>query len=70
MNVCCLKRYLSMRIGVRMIVIYYGSRNKIEKYDGFLFKIYNKIFVMKLGDGTIKCFSYCDILTKTIRIYI
>ena len=65
-----LRRYLSTKIGFRIIVIYFGSRNRIEKYDGILFKTYDNVFSIKLCNGIIKCFSYGDILTKTIRIYI
>lgn len=65
-----LRQYLSTKIGMYIVVIYYGSRNKIEKYDGFLYRVYNNVFSIKTNTGDVKSFSYGDILTKTIRIYI
>lgn len=70
MNIKLIKKYLSSKIGSKMIIIYYGSRNRKERYEGILVKIYYNIFTIKLWNGEIKSFSYNDILTKTIQIYI
>ena len=70
MNIRNIKRYLSFKIGWRITVIYYGSRNRREKYVGILNCLYNNVFTIILDEGGIKCFNYCDILTKTIQIYI
>ena len=70
MNLKLIKRYLASRIGSKIVIIYYGSRNKKERYDGILLKIYYNIFSIRLCNGYIKSFSYNDILTKTIQIYI
>lgn len=65
-----IKDYLSMKIGCRIIVIYYGSRNRKSKYIGILSNLYANIFTVRLANGDIKSFSYIDIITKTIRICI
>ena len=70
MNINYIKRYLQHRLGDRIIVIYYGSRNRRERYEGILYRLYNNIFVVKLASGEIKSFVYIDIITKTIQIYI
>ncbi len=70
MNINYIKRYLMIKIGSPVIIIYYGSRNKKEKYMGILSKIYNNVFIVKLYNGDIKSFSYNDILTKTVQLYI
>ncbi len=70
MNIRQIKGYLYTKIGSRIVVVYYGSRNKKEKYKGILFKLYDNVFIIKLNTGEIKSFSYCDILTKTVQIYI
>ena len=70
MNIKVIKRYLASKVGSRIIVIYYGSRNRKERYDGFLFKVYPNVFIIKLTGGEIKSFTYIDILTKNIQIYI
>ena len=33
MNIKCIREYLVSKIGSKIIVIYYGSRNKKERYD-------------------------------------
>ena len=70
MNIKYIKRYLATKIGSKMVVIYYGSRNHKEKYEGYLWKTYANVFIMKLYTGEIKSFTYIDILTKNIQIYI
>ena len=70
MNTKYIKRYLATKIGSKIVVIYYGSRNRNEKYHGYLWKIYDNVFVIKLSTGEIKSFTYIDILTKIIQIYI
>ena len=65
-----MRQYLITKIGAYIVIIYYGSRNRIERYEGVVFRIYNNVFLIKLLNGDTKSFSYNDILTKTIRIYI
>jgi len=68
MNIISIKNYLRTKIGSRIVVIYYGSRNRKEIYKGVLCKLYGNIFTIRLVNGDIKSFSYCDILTRTIRV--
>ena len=70
MNIKNIRAYLSRKIGSRIVVIYYGSRNRKERYEGIIFKIYRNIFTIRLCNGDIKSFSYFDIMTKTIKIYL
>ena len=70
MNIKYIRRYLMTRVGSKIVVIYYGSRNRREKYEGYLWKIYNNVFIIKLLTGEIKSFNYIDISTKNIQIYI
>ena len=70
MNINHIKRYMATKIGVPITVIYYGSRNRKERYKGILWKLYANVFVVRLHSGESKCFAYTDILTKTIQIYI
>jgi len=68
MTIDKIKICLSKLLGLRVVVIYYGSRNRIERYDGCILKLYQNVFTIKLHNGDIKCFSYIDVLTKTIKI--
>ena len=70
MNIRQIKRYLATKIGSRLVLVYYGSRNRKERYEGILWKLYNNVFTIKICTGEIKSFTYIDILTKTIQIYI
>jgi uncharacterized protein Veg len=70
MNIREIKRYLRYKVGSNVVIVYYGSRNKKEKYKGVVYKTYDNVFTIKVDEDIIKCFSYNDILTKTVQIYI
>ena len=63
-----IKIILNDLVGKKVIVIYNGGRNKKEKYYGVISKLYRNIFTIKLDNGIIKSFSYCDVLIKTVKI--
>ena len=64
-----IKDNIKNNIGSRVNIIYNGSRNKKEEYDGVITEMYNNIFIVKLSTDEVKCFSYSDILTNTIEIF-
>ena len=70
MNINSIRNYLFTKVGSNILVIYYGSRNKKEKFFGILYNVYKNIFIIKLPCGEVKSFSYNDILTKTVQICI
>ena len=70
MNIKIIRNYLFSKVGSRVTIVYYGSRNRKERYEGIIYKVYRNIFTLKLAGGDVKCFSYKDILTKTIQIYV
>ena len=65
-----IKDNIDNNLGEFVKVIYNGSRNKREEYSGIITETYNYIFIIKTCSEEIKSFSYKDILTKTIQIYI
>ena len=70
MNFKLIRKYLSSKVGNKVKIIYYGSRNKKERYEGILYNTYCNIFVIKTLSGELKSFSYIDILIKNIRVLI
>ena len=70
MNIKNIKNYLKTKVGSNVLIVYYGSRNRKEKFNGILYKLYSNIFTIKLYNGEVKSFSYSDILTKTIQMCI
>ena len=70
MNIKNIKNYLKTKVGSNVLIVYYGSRNRKEKFNGVLYKLYSNIFTIKLYNGEVKSFSYSDILTKTIQMCI
>jgi len=55
--------------GNNVKVIYNGSRNKKEEYEGIIKEVYNYIFIIKTDGNEVKSFSYRDVLTNTIDLY-
>ena len=68
MNIQMIRSYLKNKIGSNIVIVYYGSRNRKEIYKGILCKLYGNIFTIRLANGEVKSFSYCDIVTRTIRV--
>ncbi len=67
MNLDLVKEQLSKNINKKVIVTVYGMRNKINRYEGTLYKIYPNIFSIMMN-GTEKSFSYNDYITGDIKI--
>lgn len=70
MTINKIKDNIGSNIGKKMKVIYNGSRNKTEEYEGIISEIYDSIFILKLDSGLNKSFSYTDILVGVIDIEI
>ena len=68
MTLSKIKYNINSLIGKKVVVIFFGSRNKIDRYVGTVYKTYKNIFTIKLASGNIKSFSYIDVLTKTVKI--
>jgi len=43
------------------------GRNKMEEYEGYIDNIYNRVWTFKTKKD-LKCFSYNDLLIKTVII--
>ena len=58
MTISKIKNLLSSLIGKRVKVIYYG----------YIYKLYQNVFLIKDDECCAKSFSYVDVLTKTVKI--
>lgn len=71
MTVEKVKQELNNHIGDVVTIKYNLGRNKFEKYDVIIKKLYNHVFLVEVNkehSSEIKSFSYSDVLTKTIKI--
>lgn len=68
MNGKFMKKKLEPYIGKDVKIHYNLGRNKSEKYSGRIVKLFPNIFLFEDDNGTTKCFSYSDILMKTIKL--
>jgi len=69
MNIEIIKNDLRSKVGKKVCVTVYGMRNKVNRYEGVVHKIYPNIFTIMYEDEE-KSFTYCDVITKDITVKI
>lgn len=67
MNIDLVKQKIESNINKKVIVTVYGLRNKVSRYEGFLYKTYPNIFSI-IYNGVEKSFSYNEYITGDIKI--
>ena len=67
MNIETVKDNITKNIGKKVIVTVYGMRNKVNKYEGVLYKVYPNIFSIMTDYGE-KSFSYNEYITGEVKI--
>ena len=67
MNINITKEEIRKSINKKVIISVYGMRNRINRYEGIIYKVYPNIFTI-LIDGEEKSFTYRDIITGDIKI--
>jgi len=67
MNIDIVKNKILNNLNRKVIVTVYGLRNKINRYEGTLYKVYPNIFSI-IENGVEKSFSYNDYITGDIKI--
>ncbi len=73
MNIKLIKNEISSKIGKKIKVIYYGSRNRIDEIEGYIDGIYPKVFSFKYKNNEhiqTRSFAYSDVLSGTIKIFV
>ena len=69
MSITTIIRNLKRHIGDELVIKYNLGRNKFETYHVTLKKLYNHVFTVE-DNNMIRCFSYSDIVMKSIKIYL
>ena len=63
-----IKLKIQKNVGIRHKFKYNGSRNQVEEFYGVINNCYNAIFTIELDNGSIKSFTYSDILINYLEI--
>ena len=67
MTIDTIRDNIHHNMGNKVMVVHNEGRNKISRYEGRVIEVYNNIFIVLDNDGK-KCFSYCDVLTKMVKV--
>ncbi len=67
MNINLVKEEIKSHLSQKVLVSVYGMRNRMEKFEGRLYKVYPNLFSV-LINGEEKSFPYRDIITEDIKI--
>lgn len=67
MNINLVKEEIEKKIQSKVLISVYGMRNRVNYYEGILYKTYPNLFTV-LVDGEEKSFCYRDVITKDVKI--
>ncbi len=67
MNINIIKEEIKSKINRKVTISVFGLRNRVNKYDGVIYKVYPNIFTV-LIDGEEKSFTYRDVITGEVKI--
>lgn len=70
MNINIVKENLKNYVDKEVFIKYSLGRNKVEKFNGKIKKLYNYIFTVENVDTKeLKSFTYSDVITKILKLY-
>jgi uncharacterized protein Veg len=67
MNINIVKEEIKSKINRKVSISVFGLRNRVNRYDGVIYKVYPNIFTV-LIDGEEKSFTYRDVITGEVKI--
>ena len=67
MNINVIKEQIAKNINRKVLISVYGLRNKINRYEGNIYKMYPNFFTIMVNNGE-KSFNYRDVITGDIKI--
>lgn len=67
MNINIIKEEISKNLNRKVSINVYGLRNRVNRYEGTLYKMYPNLFTV-LINGEEKSFNYRDVITGEVKI--
>ncbi len=67
MNINIVKEEISKNINRKVSISVYGLRNRVNRYEGIIYKMYPNLFTV-LVNGEEKSFNYRDVITGEVKI--
>ena len=67
MNINLVKEEIKNNINRKVNIAVYGLRNRINRYEGVIYKMYPNLFTV-LVNGEEKSFNYRDVITREVKI--
>ena len=67
MNINIVKEEISKNINKKVSIAVYGLRNRVNRYEGTIYKMYPNLFTV-LVNGEEKSFNYRDVITGEVKI--
>ena len=67
MNIDLIKDKLTKDLNKLVVVTVYGMRNRVNRYEGVLYKLYPNLFSIMTENGE-KSFSYNEYITGEVKI--
>ena len=67
MNLNIIKEQILNNLGKKVEISVYGLRNRVNKYEGILYKTYPNIFTILMNNEE-KSFNYRDLITGEVKI--
>ena len=67
MNINIVKEEISKNINKKVSIAVYGLRNRVNRYEGIIYKMYPNLFTV-LVNGEEKSFTYRDVITGEVKI--
>ncbi len=67
MNLNIVKEELKKNLNKKVRVSVFGLRNRVDHYEGVLYKIYPNIFTVLIR-GEEKSFTYRDVITGEVKL--
>ena len=63
-----IKEKVESYLGEKKNFVFNGSRNQIEEFEGVISAVYPAVFLITLENGSVRSYSYSDLLISNLQI--